>query len=440
MICTTQQAKKKPFKGIQLHHLIIFPMIERHSSFDIETIINSDYGKRNSRFYKLDHVIFEGVLKDLKASEKFKSSQILHKSSDLGLPYQLVTVFDDGTIISFDGMLIRATKNIHSQEFGISEILELTGYPDTVSAPVREFMEIAKKSTTDELYFGTNFHNYYTFNEIFWEQLPIKREGEPQCSLLIKDPHMFTVCGDQCTQGLFFNVYLGNNDWIHQMVANDLLLANEISSISGFFYKRKKNVLEIQQNIESYYEIITFKHVVDIVGKYRAWERCKKDLVDLFKIGNHVQKGLFYYEKIENPIKNKFSFRNTEIQMWPTDNPPDPEERNQTIYKQFFRLEIEENSLKVNDDSMIAPLYYSSGMSLQTKLVDINKKIDDVYLRIRDVLLIFQTEFALYAVIFAIIAIIIMILQPLFSPVISIIFEFAKSVFNQIQSIFTFIT
>ena len=397
------------FTGVKLHYLHVFSVLTNRSE-TLEGTLQRDHRTilGASRLYKADCQILSKIEEQLSQNGNFSSTQIIHSSSDLGLSHQLSTHHSDGAKIYFDGLIIRASYDISADSFDPKQILEKTGYPPMSSPAIYEFMQNVCKVLPQAQPLGSWFRTYYTFDVVRWEKIPLTRIGEPQALLPVRDPNMVTLTSGSVDQGLYYSIYLGKETWIHQMISHDLFISSEIDKFLAFFKEKLEKMIQIQGSLKNNYGILT-SNFFNIRNKHKAWGAVKRDIITLYDTSEIAERGILFSDKIKKLIEDKIAFRNEDIELWLVGEEPDPEEKKQEFYKQFFILSWDGTSIKVKENSLTTPLYGSRLLNLKERLGKIAELVDINYRRETDISCLFQTEFSLYAVIFSIIAVIIAI-------------------------------
>lgn len=408
------------FSGVKLHYLHVFPVLTNRSETLEETLKKEHRTILGaSRLYKAEPQILSKIVERLNQNGNFSSTQIIHSSSDLGLSHQLSTKHSSGARIFFDGLIIRASFVISTDSFDTNQILEKTGYPQMNCPGIYEFMQNVCEILPQAQPLGSWFQIYYTFDVVRWEKLPITRNGEPQVLLQIRDPNMFAITSGTVERGLHYSIYLGKEAWIHQMISHDLFITSEIDKFLVFFNEKLDKILQIQTNLKSHFGVLT-SNFFSIWSKHKAWAEVKRDIITLYDVSDIAERGILFSDKIKKLIENKIAFRNENIEMWIVGEEPDPEEKKQELYKQFFIFSWDGTTIKVIDNSLTTPFYDSRLLDLKERIDKIVKLVEINYRRETDISDLFQTDFSLYAVIFSIIAVIIAIIAIVFTNQITI--------------------
>lgn len=409
------------FSGVKLHYLHVFPVLINRTETLADTLKKEHRTILGaSRLYKADCQILSNIVARLNLNRNFSSTQIIHSSSDLGISHQVSTNHSSGAKIFFDGLIIRASFVISTDSFDPNQILEKTGYPQTNCPAVYEFMQNVCEILPQAQPLGSWFQIYYTFDVVRWEKLQISRKGEPQVLLQIHDPNMFTLTSGSIGQGLNYSIYLGREKWIHQMISHDLFITSEIDRYLIFFKEKLDKILQIQNNLKSHFSILT-SNFFRILSKHKAWAEVKTDIITLYDIDDITERGILFVGNIKKFIKNRIAFRNADIEIWIKGEEPDPEEKRQELYEQFFILSWDGTTIRADEKSLKKTPFYDSRLSdLEERINKIRELITLNYRRETDISDLFQTEFSLYAVIFSIIAIIIAIIAIVFSNQITI--------------------
>jgi hypothetical protein len=234
----------------------------------------------------------------------------------------------------------------------------------------------------------------------------------------------FFSWGD-ATSGKEFDVYIGAEDTIHQMLAHDYFMDFELKRYRNFFNKKINTLHDYQTSI-----VTDFGGIISspwkIVEKNRKWHNVKETMKSIYQIKDQTEKGKLLCMTINNIIDERIAFHNIPITDWISDEKPDPQEKTQKAIKHFFEIKIE-NGKYIIPDSPQKPKYENESLHLVNKIKYLNEINKEIYERVRDLLVGYQTEFSLYAVWLAIIAV--------FIAIFSLNFDGILSIFNWMRSL-----
>lgn len=410
------------FEGIKKHHVILYPLIKNFRTESFEKTMNLldtedhfsniGYFPRTTHLYKSQTNILNDICQKVLENNAFISSEIVHSASDLGLPYKIKAVHSTKSILYFDGLHIRVTKEVSTEQFLITELSSKTRYPEYEWEVVNNFFDCVRGVYPKEDIFGLSNYRYYTFTRTNWEQLGLKREGtpSPQVRLIINDPRIVTITALVfAKKGKDYQVYFGEEDTVHQMIGHDLFIEYEINCFTEVFNNKLLLLMDYQKKmVNDFYGIMTnFWH---IFKKHKLWNEVKAALRSIYIIQDIIERGLLLLRTIENLIENKVTFFNGPRQIWLAGEVQDHEEKIQHSIKNFFEIKLLDNKLDINSQNVIDPIYSDAYGLLKKKVAYISDYCKELYARERDILTAYQTEFTLYAVWIALLALLIAVL------------------------------
>jgi hypothetical protein len=253
-------AEEWQLRGIKKHYILLYPLIGDNRREKVEETLdhlsseesNVSLFPRTTHLYKSDIQILEKLLSEIEQDNNFTSSCILHSSSDLGLTHKLKTEHRSGAILFFDGLYIRVSRMITTEPLNLENLLSKTGYPKYENEVTNEFISCVQKALPNSPPMGTWLYNYYTIDDANWEKMGLRREGNAQLRLILTDPNFFTVTALIFAEtGKDFSVYLGEEDRIHQMIAHDYFLIQEIDDFLNFYDMKSKEVINYQNKLNT---------------------------------------------------------------------------------------------------------------------------------------------------------------------------------------------
>lgn len=414
----SQKSEDWQISGIKKHNIMQFPTIRNKRRETMEQTLYALSSEepgywlfpRTTHLYKSDLEILRRILQEVKANSNFTSSDMVHSSSDLGLTHKIQATHRTGAVLFFDGLYVRVTRAITSDEFNLSDLLPRTGIPKDEREVINDFTSCVQKVFPKENIYGRRFYNYYTIDKTNWEKIGVQRQGDAQLRLVINDPNYVTVTALIFTKwGEDFHVYLGDEDRIHQMIAHDFFMDQEIESFIGFYNAKHKDVVKLQNTV-----LTDFGGVISPVWrldkKRRKWNSVKEAMKSIYAIKDLTEKGKLLTRAINSVIEKKWAFFNGPRQIWIVGEEEDKEEKIQHAMPHFFESRLKDSKLGKISDS-INPFYQHTFDQLEKKIELVSDEVDEIYQRERDLLTAFQTEFSLYAVWFSLIAIVIAIIS-----------------------------
>jgi hypothetical protein len=412
----TSLVKNWQLKGIRKHNIMWFPILKstrRETGEKTLDLLNSEsptpnYGlfPRTTHLYKSNRQVLEKILSKAKDDTSFLSFDIVHSSSDLGLVYKVKAEHKSGATLFYDGLCLRITRTISADEFNLDTLLSKTGAPRDEMEVFNDFARCVKYFFPEKEFFERSY-SYYTIDETNWESLGLRRQGEAHLRLLIKDPRIFRITALIFhEQGKDFDVYLGEEEQTHQMIAHDFFMIQEISMFNELFDTKLTDIARYRSKLG-----IDFGGVISpiwrIDEKHRMWNSAKETMKSVYGIRDIVDKGRLLVSAIRYIVEKKWAFFNGPRQIWIAGEEQDTEEKVQHPMTHFFEVRLEGSEIKDIPNSPIDPFYRSVFEELATKVNVISNQADEIYQRERDLLTAFQTEFSLYAVWFALGALVI---------------------------------
>jgi len=412
--------ENSPFTGLKLHNLDVYPYYEEHATQDIQSILRSTEDlKKRGIFYELEYSpivnlkfrvkteFLTHICQILKDDNNFLSCDLVHQLSDIGLPNYLIAKHLNESILIFDGIIIRSTREITTQKIQINEILKTSGYPSLQSKAIDDFFQAIHKDNSKFPNHGIIGFAYYTFTETDWDLLGLKREGEAQGCLYINDPHIITNTALIFTEfGKEFLIFFGNESTIHEMICLEVFIRLELVRISSLF---KQNIIQLY----AIYDKIFIKYGglalenFKIIQKMENWNEIKKMMIKLYEIIDITENAQNYSSKIKKIVDEKFAFFNGPAQLIFT------KDNTQNILhhriSNFFEFRLNESSKIENLHSQVDPLYLRDWSETNEKIRFTKSLEDDLYNKTRDLQMAYQTEFTLYALYSAICALVISI-------------------------------
>lgn len=406
-------------KGLKQNTLMWFPIIAQSRKETVEETLNisstyfDSYKPRTTHLFKSDTQVLEKILSRIQSNSNFTSSQIVHSSSDLGLTYKIEATHKTGWAFIFDGLQIRATKPLFTEKFKLETLLSKTGVPHDDWKSFNDFINCAKEVFPDK--YIESSYSYYTVEETNWEKIGLRREGDAQLCLIIKDPKYVTITAIIFTNwGKDFSVYLGDENQINEMLAHDFFIGHEIYLFINFFRAKLKDTSGYRNKLKTDFGG-AIAPVYSIVKKHKSWDSVKKAMRAVYATKDFIEKGKILLVQLKKVLDNRWAFFNGPRQIWPVNEEQDREEKIQHPAKHFFEFRLEDSKIEMLSKEPTIPSYASEVQELEDTIQAVDNQIGELYERQRDLLTAFQTEFSLYAVWFAIAAIGIAIFSLLIS-------------------------
>ena len=187
------ESEKKDFNGLKKHSVHLLPLLKNQRRETLEYTLNlSDFQgafPRTTNLYKADKAMLEAICNNL--SEDFISGNVIHESSDLGLTHKAIIKHRNGSILIFDGLYLRITRVLNDCPFNLSDLLSLTGVPDSEFKLKSDFVNQCVKPLYPEVSEYGYFYSYYTIDEADFGRIGLTRVNNAQARIFINDPHMF---------------------------------------------------------------------------------------------------------------------------------------------------------------------------------------------------------------------------------------------------------
>jgi len=412
----------KPLKGVKKHHILNFPLIKHQRGETlIKTLsilsnglargdVNLNYFPRTTHLYKVDLQLLQQIISEVQNNPSFTQSAIIHSSSDLGLTHKIKAEHQDGAVLYFDGLYIRVTRHITSDSLELKDLPSKTGYPSYEDGVINEFVACIQEIFPEVNVFGFPQYVYYTISDVNWGKLGLRREGDAQLRLVITDPNYFRITAlTSFKRGGEFHVYLGEEDRVHQMIAHDFFMYQEIENFIDFYDIKLRKIIDYQNKLKSDLGGV-ISPIWKINIKHKMWDNAKKALTFAYETKDLVYKGKLLVRTIENIIEKKLAFFNVPRQLWVESEKKDPQEKVPYPCKHFFEFRLADSKIEKVSEEPINPFYVGAFQTLDKKIKYVSTFVDEIYERERDLITAFQTEFALYAVWISLIALIIAIL------------------------------
>lgn len=236
------------FQGLHYHILLYCP-IKQARCFSIEETLvgylDKDLPERISGFqYPQPPTIFKINVEALESCSKFFESEgedanVLHCPSDLGLPNTLLVSTKDGWQIRYDGILIRASRNVltgpYLKDELSAQVIGLLGEPATFNS----FIRFIRESINNELPVDINIGiKYFTITQANYGRLSYIG-NKPQAMIMVFQPDNNTDAEGH----RFERVYFDKEDLIHQMISHDIFIYSEICKVKSILKKKSRDII-----------------------------------------------------------------------------------------------------------------------------------------------------------------------------------------------------
>jgi len=370
---------------------------------------NSGHFPRTTHLYKSNLGLLDLIKEHVDSDPDFISCNIVHSASDLGLTHKIIAEHSSNAVVFYDGLFLRVTEEIASKPIQRDELLDNTGTPIYIWDALNGFAEHVNAIVPDRILRANPHYTYYTIQEANWGRIGIRRSGNAQIKLVLNDPNYFTLTALIFSErGKDFDVYFGEENTIHQMLAHDFFIEYEIYLYIHYFNDKINTILKYNEELVENFGGInsSFRR---IRKKHKNWNEIKNKMNKIYKIKDLLERGVLLSRTLQDIIDKKWAFFNGPRQIWILGEKQDSEEKIQHPITHFFEVKLDNGSF-ILPDNPIVPYYTEDKNRLQQKLNYLEKITNEIYERTRDLLTAYQTEFSIYAVWLAVFAVIISIL------------------------------
>lgn len=378
---------------------------------------NSRYFMRATHLYRTKSEHFENLRQSLIKNLNFVHVEILHQSSDIGLPYQIFVRHNSGKILFYDGILYRLTEVVHEDDFGLNELETLAKYNSGFDPVVVEF-EKSLCEVIPELYIYSHTSlSFYTASPKDWKELGIKAEGDPHLRLTCRDMNFLTVTALIFSEiGKDYYVYLGERETTLQMLAHETFMSMELRSF-GEFAEEKRKLLHIvkKATIEELKGVIS--PFYNLTVKHKNWNSIKISWKTLGEVRKTLAQFDLLVQAYDHIIENRWAFFNGPRQIWLSGEVQDDQEQIQHTCLNFYNTKLDNSTITDISEKPDKPMYTGRLAEIKNLVTAVKNEMEPMLSEENTLLTIFQTEFSLYAVWLAVLALII----SLFAVVISLL-------------------
>ncbi len=404
-----QEQNHKSLNDLSLNHVGCFPLTllnrketieETLSHFRLEDTWNTNKNilDRTSHLYRVSQGDLEPIRERLIQNSDFVHVEVIHKSSCLGLPYQIYAKHVSGYELYFDGLSYLACKTIKQQSISLNEIPELAGYPqraDNVLFPLEESMRDLLPDMPKHAY---TMYSFYAADVNDWKSLGIQNSGDAQLRLLVNDENIITITALVYSEvGKLYPLYVGDTKIIREMNSHDLFFSSEYRRFSDHVDHVRGNISNALEAIS-----ISMRDVTDPIfhfyKKHKSWLAAKSGINSVHQIRKGLHKYNLFIKSLDEVINERWASRNAPKQIWLEDEEMDDQWLNSHWQLNFFQGKLEDGKIIDLEERPIKPGYSSTAMELKQKVTllcnEADKTLDDG----RDLLSAIQAEFSMYAV------------------------------------------
>ncbi|KZN30036.1 hypothetical protein N480_03570 [Pseudoalteromonas luteoviolacea S2607] len=419
------ESDEKVIEKLNLHHVGSFQdsLISRKESIE-ETIellkVEESYSKninlfnRTTNLYRSTQEVLNPLRESMIRNSCFTHVEILHKSSSLGLPYQIFAKHKNGQEIFFDGLSYRIKTEIKQDKFKLNDINKLAGYPNREDNVVRDLESSLREVLPNLPEMTYSMYSFYTCYVGDWEMLGITNKGQAQLHLSVNDENIVTLTALKYSKvGKEYDLFIGDEKAILEMNSHHLFYIREYERFSNHIDHLRSKIEQASSCASDTMYDIT-KSFLKFVPKYNSWNKSKPQIRKMYSIKKKISKYNLLSETLQKIVKNNSATRNAPKQIW-FEEEPDSEWMQSYWCSNFFHAELDNNEIKNLNSEPSKPLFSFSVDEVCNKVELLNKEVDRTINEIRDLLSAIQTEFSMYAVWLAIGAVIVSVLFGLIS-------------------------
>ena len=398
----------KIIEKLNLHHVGSFQLtlLKRKESIE-ETIellkvedsynTNINLFDRTTHLYRTSQEALNPLRESMIRNSCFTHVEILHKSSSLGLPYQIFAKHKNGQILFFDGLSYRIKTEIHKEKFKLSDISRLAGYPNREDDVVRDLETSLREVLPNLPEMSYSMYSFYTSFVDNWKALGFTKSGDAQLLVSVNDPNLITVTGlIHSKVGKEYNLFIGDENVILEMNSHHMFYVREYERFSKHIDHLRSKIETASSCASDTMSEIT-KSFVKFIPKYISWNKSKSEIREMYNIKKKISKYNLLSETLKKIVSNNWASRNSPKQIW-FEGEHDDEWMQSYWCTNFFYAEMENDTIKKLDANPSKPLFSCSVDEVVGKVELLNKEVDSTINEMRDLLSAIQTEFSMYAV------------------------------------------
>jgi len=378
---------------------------------------NQSILSRTTHLYRATSDTFEPLRQALIRSQSFVHVEVLHESSDLGIPFKVLARDREDREIQYDGALYRVTELVHEEDFSIDQIPGIAGYPAPEPRIIQCFEESLREVVPGIRPHIHSTYGFYTIKHTNWDALGFRNTGDAKLRLICKDMSIFTVTALIFEEiGKDYDVYIGDRDVTLQMIAHDLCAAMELKRFLEYFGQQRAAVERVKEAT-----IMELKGMVAplycLLQKHQQWNSVKSSLKSLISSESTLMKGDLLVEALTEIVKGRFAYCNGPTQIRPPGKERDDQRKIQHRCPGFLEARLEDGKIAEPIEKTSTPMYTSSVNELRNKMKVLRDETTAALAKETDLLTAFQTEFSLYAVWLAVIALLITLVSILMAVI-----------------------
>ena len=387
------------------------------SLLKIEDEFGSNLGffDRTAHLYRTSRDSLAALKESLDRNNEFTDVDIIHKSSCLGLPYQIYAKHKTGKDVFFDGLAYLVAEPIHIESFCLNEIQSIASYPHRVSNIIQDLEFSLREVLSDLPEMQYSMYSFYTANVDDWKSFGFTRVGDAQLHLLINDPRFITQTGLIHTKiGKEYSLYIGDRDVILEMNSHHMFYISEFDRYSNYINHIREKIETASCSISTAMNDIT-KSFPKFLDKYASWNASKSSIRKMYEIKKVIKKYYLLSALVQDLANKRYASRNSPKQIWFNQSEIDNEWKQSYWCTNFFQAKLEGHGVSKIEEEPMKPLFNGSIEQLVYKIGLLNEELQEIMSEIRDLLSAIQTEFSMYAVWLAFGAVIVSILVTLLS-------------------------
>jgi len=413
----------KYFKGIKHKRIGIFPEILLKPIYKDRVKFITKFKDVSSGFsgifqtygrYNSSEEDFKKLIKFFNKIKQIKELKIIHKSSIIGLPYQLYYKFNEVEVF-YDGILCYVEFDKPNESFNFETINKFID-PRELDDSIKPLENALQKVLNKDDWFGLTSHfDYYYIKEIDFNKInnrfKLNLNPDLNYNISYNDKRFTTyVSGVGVTKrGKFYQFYIGNEQDLNSIIGYDL---NGLRLLREFL--NKTNEIRSEQNklitrTTNQYKKLD-SNFLKIHFKYQSWRDIKRDFNLLLMEESTLDDFKIILNTYEHCVKQKLGFFSKMVSLWVEGQEPDSESKTIWTTSQPTALEFD-NSLKIKEIS--DPLYAGDVVDLKYTIAELVNFIQEIYKKKKDLLNLVNHEIILYTLAITLISLLTFILTNL---------------------------
>ncbi|SEI09125.1 hypothetical protein SAMN05660691_03549 [Rheinheimera pacifica] len=409
---------KRSLNGLTLNHVGCFPSTLMGRSETIEKTLdhfrledtwntNKNILDRTTHLYRVSENDFEPLRESLIKNRDFVHVEIVHKSSCLGLPYQVYAKHKNGYELYFDGLSYLAFKTLTEKDFALGELPSLAGYPPRADSVLFSFEKSLKEIMSNLPEHSYTMYSFYAANVKDWKTLGINNSGDAQLRVLVNDENIITITALVYSEvGKLYPLYLGDTNTVREMNSHDLFFSSEYRRFSDHVDHVRASISEAMEAISISMRDVTGSFFY-FFKKHASWIGAKRGINSVHERRKRLYRYDLFITALDEVIESRWASRNAPKQIWLENEEMDDQWLNSHWHLNFFQGYLKNEKIVDLEEHPIKPGYTSAAEELKRKIVLLKEEADKAVGDGRDLLSAIQAEFSMYAVWLAMIAVIV---------------------------------